>query len=89
MTNIDALINTSAINDLFLEACAPFVAHMAQCNAADDYSFEVVIEMVHVDPNGFLVGRHVATLSDINDSSYGTATTIITTWNLTRNPTTF
>ena len=85
MTNIDALVNASTANDLFFEACAPFVAHMAQCNTADDYSFEVVIEMVHVDTNGFLVGRHVATLSDINDSCYNTATTIIRTWKLTRN----
>ena len=85
MTNIDALVNASIVNDLFFEACAPFVARISQCNAADDYSFEVVIEMVHIDTNGFLVGRHVATLSDINDSCYLTATTIIRTWNLTRN----
>lgn len=89
MTNIDALLNASTANDLFFEKLAPFVARVSQYDTAIDTSFTVVIEMVVTDVSGYLPRRHIATISDISDSSYGTADAIVRTWNLTRNPTTF
>ena len=89
MTNIDALLNASTANDLFFEKLAPFVARVSQYDTAIDTSFTVVIEMVVTDVNGYLTRQHIATISDISDSSYGTADAIVRTWNLTRNPMTF
>ena len=89
MTHIDALLNASTANDLFFEKLAPFVARVSQYDTAIDTSFTVVIEMVVTAVNGYLPRRHIATISDISDSCYGTADAIVRTWNLTRNPTTF
>ena len=84
MTNLNALSKASLINDEFYAACVPFVARVTKLNTADDNSFEVVIEMVRTDNNGFLSRRHIASLSAVSDSSYTASTMIIKTWNATR-----
>lgn len=86
MTNIDALKSASIINDLFFDAYAPFVARVSMRDPQDNSSFTVEIDAVYTDDNGYLPRRNVATLSDINDSCYSLADTIIRAWDFTRNP---
>ena len=86
MTNIDALLNASILNSLFFNAYAPFVARVSMRHPQDDSSFTVEIDAVYTDGDGYLPRRNVATLSDINDSCYSLAGTIIRAWDFTRNP---
>ena len=86
MTNTDALKNASIINNLFFDAYAPFVARVSMLYPQDDSSFTVEIDAVYTDDAGYLPRRNVATLSDINDSCYSLADTIIRAWDFTRNP---